>query len=987
MRVRPCFVMGGLVGAAAFAGTAFGQACPNPDGGDCLTPTPGVPGCADEVCCNLVCDSDPFCCETEWDDVCVATAEALCNGGGGGDPPANDLCEDATPATLGDNAFTTIDAGTDGIGDALCLSFGTDQVFNDVWFTFTPAEDGDLTLSTCNLVDYDSRIALYESCDPTTIVACNDDGPGCAGFSSLLVTSVTGGTEYTIRVGGFADGATGSGILNLSLGAPCDTSCPKGAIVEAEACGDDTNGGCNSDPGTAFEDIAVGDAVCGTWFFDGGAGLRDTDWFRFELTESSIVTVNGNSSNEVSMLLGIVRVDCSAVEVALLPTCPAVLTSACLPAGEYFVVAAPDFVTAAACGTDAGEYNFTLTAEACELPPAPDNDLCADAIVIEEGTTPFTTIDALTDGPADCTFFGNPNIFNDVWYLYTPTCDGIATISTCNDADFDTKLALYEGDCGDGLIQVACNDDGPGCAGFSSILTAPVSAGVTYKLRVGGFTDGGFGSGNLTIGCALPCDTSCPDGAIFEDEECGFDENGGCNDGGAGTSVQTIAVGDTVCGTFFFDGGLRDTDWYEFTLDQDSIVQADLFTLDTIAGAVAILSTDCPPADFGFVVDSNCPTTVVSSCLPAGTYRLFVSLDFGAIVTCGDEAANYTVSLSIAEECDAGPPENDDCANAIEIFNGDTEFSTEFATTDGLEDPLCDSFGTAQINNDIWYTYTATCTDTLTVSTCNTVDFDTRIAVYEGTDCDPASIIACNDDGDGCAGFSSFLTTPVTEGMQYTIRIGAFGAGETGSGTVSVECNAGPQPPENDACEDAIAIGDGVTAFSTALATTDGVEDPLCESFGTAQIFNDVWFVYTASCDGLVTVSTCNDATFDTRIAAYTSCDPASIVACNDDGPDCAGFTSILEFEATCGETYILRVGAFGAAQFGEGNLSISCDGDCGQACVGDLNGDDVVNGADLTILLGEWNEEGENIADLNGDLIVSGADLTILLGAWGPCP
>jgi hypothetical protein len=46
-----------------------------------------------------------------------------------------------------------------------------------------------------------------------------------------------------------------------------------------------------------------------------------------------------------------------------------------------------------------------------------------------------------------------------------------------------------------------------------------------------------------------------------------------------------------------------------------------------------------------------------------------------------------------------------------------------------------------------------------------------------------------------------------------------------------------------------------------------------------------------------------------------------------------------------------------------------------------DLNGDGVVNGADLAILLGNWGRAG--IGDLNGDGIVDGADLAILLGAW----
>jgi hypothetical protein len=47
-----------------------------------------------------------------------------------------------------------------------------------------------------------------------------------------------------------------------------------------------------------------------------------------------------------------------------------------------------------------------------------------------------------------------------------------------------------------------------------------------------------------------------------------------------------------------------------------------------------------------------------------------------------------------------------------------------------------------------------------------------------------------------------------------------------------------------------------------------------------------------------------------------------------------------------------------------------------------DLNGDGVVNGADLAILLGQWGGSGP--ADLNGDGVVNGADLAILLGEWG---
>jgi hypothetical protein len=54
-------------------------------------------------------------------------------------------------------------------------------------------------------------------------------------------------------------------------------------------------------------------------------------------------------------------------------------------------------------------------------------------------------------------------------------------------------------------------------------------------------------------------------------------------------------------------------------------------------------------------------------------------------------------------------------------------------------------------------------------------------------------------------------------------------------------------------------------------------------------------------------------------------------------------------------------------------------------ACTGDLNDDGIVDGADLGILLGQWNTQGS--ADFDGDGVVTGADLGTLLGAWGQCP
>ncbi|MCH7703368.1 MAG: hypothetical protein IID37_16955, partial [Planctomycetes bacterium] len=48
-------------------------------------------------------------------------------------------------------------------------------------------------------------------------------------------------------------------------------------------------------------------------------------------------------------------------------------------------------------------------------------------------------------------------------------------------------------------VLVGCNDDGPGCSGFTSIMTFDAEVGQVYKIRVGGFD--GSGSGSLTVSC------------------------------------------------------------------------------------------------------------------------------------------------------------------------------------------------------------------------------------------------------------------------------------------------------------------------------------------------------------------------------------------------------------------------------------------------------------------------------------------------------
>jgi hypothetical protein len=137
--------------------------------------------------------------------------------------------------------------------------------------------------------------------------------------------------------------------------------------------------------------------------------------------------------------------------------------------------------------------------------------------------------------------------------------------------------------------------------------------------------------------------------------------------------------------------------------------------------------------------------------------------------------------------------------------------------------------------------------------------------------------------------------------------------------------------PANDNCAGATTIVDGSTAFSTQNATTDGPSHAGsgCDTGDGGAIDNDIWFNYTASCNGILTFSTCGAATFDTKLGLYTghTCpvSGANLVACSDDATGCSGGTSRITIPAAVqGTNYKLRVGGKNGAA-GTGTLTISC--------------------------------------------------------------
>lgn len=184
------------------AGEAL-QFCPcgNPNNGSCFQPH-GTPYCDNESCCASVCAIDSYCCETSWDNICVAEASALC----GPPPPPNDLCEFRTLIDNAPTAFSTIGATTDGPQHPGCLPYG---IGGDIWFNYEATFTGTLTIRAC--ANYPVQMAVYDgcSCPPAgplgTLLACTlafDDPCGGQNVGAHVSFGVAAGQCYKVRVGG-----------------------------------------------------------------------------------------------------------------------------------------------------------------------------------------------------------------------------------------------------------------------------------------------------------------------------------------------------------------------------------------------------------------------------------------------------------------------------------------------------------------------------------------------------------------------------------------------------------------------------------------------------------------------------------------------------------------------------------------------------------------------------------------------------------------
>jgi hypothetical protein len=440
-----------------------------------------------------------------------------------------------------------------------------------------------------------------------------------------------------------------------------------------------------------------------------------------------------------------------------------------------------------------------------------------------------------------------------------------------------------------------------------------------------------------------------------------------------GTTFAATTDGDASCGSSSASPDV----WYRFTTDCSKQVTFSTIgaTWDTVLSLHAgqcgnLVEIDCND-------DINPPdrySQLTAQLTPGTTYFLRVS---------GYSGGFGAFPLSI----DVSSPNNDDCFNVIDLTEtGPYDFSNCTATTDGPADDFCLAFGSNQIYNDVWYTWSPPCEGEITLDTFGS-GFDTKIAIYahpnnESCPTGPNSAIACNDDAN--AQLESRVSWPARPGQRYIIRIGSFGSTVGGSGVFNLQFAPLPAYADDECAGATDIMLDGnnqwIQSWYTCTYTSNGPTEACIG--GDGQFYNDRWLAVTFPTDGTLDFNTIGFGPVDTRIGLYEDCptDADTLLICNDDVAP-GDVTSQIITPVVANLRYLLRVGNWSEA--GSGGLAANVVfTPSTTSCPADYNNDTGVDGDDVIAFFADW-DAGIITADLTGDGGVDGDDVIYFFERW----
>ena len=783
-------------------------------------------------------------------------------------------CATAFTPAIGVNANTNTAYTTCTGGASNAYDSGNPAPTAARWWAFTPASSGVYNISSCGqapVTNNDTRVTLHTgACGGLSLYTADDDG--CVApvtFASTVDAFLAGGTTYYIEwdnAWGVNAGHTWSltgpaapilgdvctDAIPLTMGATCANTLvtSAGATAEAPSCAAGAGATTNADVwmsfvatsslaqitvtpvGVYYPVIELLSGTCASTTslcctFNGAGAGVPWDLLRGGLTVGQTYYIR------VGHAFG--GGDGGTNQFNICVTEGVAPTPGCTP------IATPDYTEAEPCGT--------LT----------NSDLCtAEPIVL--GSLPFT-FDIAGTIQAECNFRDRD--------FFVFTLASVGTYQVDFTAQFASRIFFLDanGPCADPLVQI--NTAGAlACA--TGTITQSLAPG-TYALMM--TTDGIFN--NLTCGtlndyqmtitavpnldCNLAVPVVCGDPygvalsgtGLWSNNSCGFLTPG---------NEALYLLDATVAGT------------YNLNVTTSNGQFVDYMYKSTAGG--------CTPAGW----------TCISDIAAAGTsvdFNIAVPGQYWILADAEDNAVSSTQTFRVY--CPT-VTSGDFCA-PIALTCGTTALG-QTSPIAGIFPPDACPYPVAPSSGGVnYWSYTAPADGEVSLSTCGSATFDTRISVYLlAPDCDNLECVAKNDDGTGCPNFTSDVAFPVVSGSSYLVAVHGFG-GDFGFYSLSVNCGPACAPAAgNDRCSQAQSLtpalddGNGVaTPGDNTCAYGD--ENTGCDAFGAMQ---GVWYGFNSGPNSIMIMdlemSTASGMNYSLYSGSCSGLGASSEVTCVLDG-------------------------------------------------------------------------------------------------------
>lgn len=224
-------------------------------------------------------------------------------------------------------------------------------------------------------------------------------------------------------------------------------------------------------------------------------------------------------------------------------------------------------------------------------PLAPAQDDCASPTVIS-GNGVFAFDNGIaTPGPQSNGGPQCPVIGRDIWFRWTATQSGLATLHTCGQVAHDSAIAVYPtGTCPGSGTSIACDDD---ACGLESLVTFPAQAGGAYMFQIGSSGSGPGGPGTITIDVqGPPSNDDCSTPLVITGQSAvNYDSTIATNSPQGMGHIACSDVGKDL--------------WYEWVAPQDGTATVDTCFQSGMDTAVKIFAGSGCPTNAPIACDDN----------------------------------------------------------------------------------------------------------------------------------------------------------------------------------------------------------------------------------------------------------------------------------------------------------------------------------------------------------------------------------------------